>query len=137
MLTYFRRQTVARKKKIPIDVLTWEFNVSQIDDSLLTEQPHEGGVYIRGLYLEGAGWRLRQQFLEEPKPMQLVSGMPTIHFRPIEPTRRKPKGFYQCPCYYYPIRTGSFVIAVDLKSGFESSDFWIKRGTALLLSLAN
>lgn len=50
-------------------------------------------------------------------------------------------GLYSCPCYYYPIRTGTpdraaYVVAVDLRSGAESSDFWIKRGTALLLSLA-
>lgn len=50
-------------------------------------------------------------------------------------------GLYSCPCYYYPIRTGTadraaFVVAVDLKSGSENADFWIKRGTALLLSLA-
>jgi len=29
------------------------------------------------------------------------------------------------------------VVAVDLKCGQEGSDYWIKRGTALLLSLAN
>lgn len=50
-------------------------------------------------------------------------------------------GFYVCPCYYYPIRCGaagreSFVVAVDLKSGAADSDHWIKRGTALLLSLS-
>jgi dynein heavy chain len=41
----------------------------------------------------------------------------------------------------YPVRTGSrerpsFMTMVDLKSGTGDSDFWIKRGTALLLSLA-
>lgn len=50
-------------------------------------------------------------------------------------------GLYSCPCYYYPIRTGvqgwpAFVVAVDLKSGAENADYWIKRGTALLLSLS-
>lgn len=49
-------------------------------------------------------------------------------------------GVYNCPCYYYPQRAGTqgrpaFVVAVDLKSGVESPDHWIKRGTALLLSL--
>ena len=49
-------------------------------------------------------------------------------------------GVYACPCYYYPNRTGtsgraSFVVAVDLKAGAMTSDHWIKRGTALLMSL--
>ena len=48
---------------------------------------------------------------------------------------------YSCPLYMYPVRTGSrerpsFMIMVDLKGGVGDSDFWIKRGTALLLSLA-
>jgi dynein heavy chain len=48
---------------------------------------------------------------------------------------------YQCPCYLYPIRTGSrerpsYTITVDLKSGTAEPEHWIKRGTALLLSLA-
>lgn len=43
---------------------------------------------------------------------------------------------YTCPCYYYPARKGAFVVAVDLPSGKETSDFWVKRGTALLCTLA-
>ena len=31
----------------------------------------------------------------------------------------------------------SFVVAVDLKAGSQISDVWVKRGTAMLLSLAN
>ncbi|GBO98701.1 Dynein heavy chain 2, axonemal [Eumeta japonica] len=43
---------------------------------------------------------------------------------------------YNCPCYYNPMRKGAFVVAVDLSSGKETSDFWVKRGTALLCTLA-
>ena len=49
-------------------------------------------------------------------------------------------GLYSAPCYYYPNRAGgsgrpSFVVAVDLKSGERPSEHWVKRGTALLMSL--
>ena len=49
-------------------------------------------------------------------------------------------GVFACPCYYYPNRAGtsgraSFVVAVDLKAGAMTSDHWIKRGSALLMSL--
>lgn len=49
-------------------------------------------------------------------------------------------GMYSCPCYYYPNRAGtsgrpSFVIGIDLRSGSTPADHWIKRGTALLMSL--
>jgi dynein heavy chain len=43
--------------------------------------------------------------------------------------------------YLYPIRTGSrerpsFMIPVMLKSGPHAQEYWVKRGTALLLALA-
>lgn len=51
-------------------------------------------------------------------------------------------GIYTCPCYYYPNRAGgsgrpSFVVACDLRSGHVPADHFIKRGTALLMSLDN
>lgn len=123
----------------------------------------QDGVYIRSIYLEGAGWDKRGSVLIEPAPMQLICNMPVIHFRPAELLRKRTRGktkyygwnvkitvflfsfsfagLYSCPCYYYPQRCGdqgraAFVVAVDLNAGPEGSDFWIKRGTALLLSLA-
>lgn len=96
-----------------------------------------GGVYVRGLFLEGAGWLRKAQCLTEAMPMELVSPMPVIHFKPVEQLKKKTKGIYSCPAYYYPERSGSFVIAVDLMSVIEKADHWIKRGTALLLSLNN
>ena len=67
--------------------------------------------------------------------------LPVINFKPTEAKKKAAKGIYNCPCYYYPIRTGtrerpSYMITVDLKSGKVEADHWIKRGTALLLSLA-
>ena len=51
-----------------------------------------------------------------------------------------PTGIYTAPCYYYPNRAGtsgrpSFIVAVDLKSGEKAADHWVKRGTAILMSL--
>lgn len=150
----------------------------------------QDGVWVRGLYLEGAGWDQKNSCLVEAEPMQLVCLMPTIHFRPTESRKKSakgettpsdlpapslvwllthlllhsspipaaalfsqrlqgpdsyfslPSGMYSCPCYYYPNRAGSsdrvsFVIGIDLRCGTMTSDHWIKRGTALLMSLDN
>ena len=80
-------------------------------------------------------------FLEEPKPMELIAKMPIIHFKPVEGKRKVIKGMYSCPIYMFPVRTGtrerpSYVISADLRGGRYSSDFWCKRGVALLLSSA-
>ncbi|XP_018342049.1 PREDICTED: dynein heavy chain 2, axonemal [Trachymyrmex septentrionalis] len=133
-------QTSARLWNVSIDSLSWEFTVVSTDESAIIEPPVEG-VYVRSIFLEGAGWDKENGILIEPAPIQLVYNMPVIHFRPVEQVKKKVKEFYSCPCYYYPQRSGdqmrsAFVVAVDLKAGTQGSDFWVKRGTALLLSLA-
>uniref|UniRef100_G1NZY7 Dynein axonemal heavy chain 2 n=1 Tax=Myotis lucifugus TaxID=59463 RepID=G1NZY7_MYOLU len=134
-------QSSARQNNISVDCLSWEFIVSTVDDSNLVYPPKDG-VWVRGLYLEGAGWDRKSSCLVEAEPMQLVCLMPTIHFRPTESRKKSAKGMYSCPCYYYTIRAGnsdraSFVIGIDLRCGTMTSDHWIKRGTALLMNLDN
>lgn len=135
-------QNAARANSVSIDTLSWEFPVMTLDDVNIVEQPRDG-VYVKGLFLEGAGWDKKRAFLTDAAPMQLVCSMPTIHFKPVEKKVIK-KNVYAAPCYYYPNRAGeggasawSFVIAVDLKSGEHSPEYWVKRGTALLMSLDN
>ncbi|XP_039193883.1 dynein heavy chain 2, axonemal isoform X2 [Crotalus tigris] len=132
-------QAAARQNNISVDTLSWEFIVSTVDDNNLVYPPKEG-VWIRGLFLEGAGWDKKNSCLVEAEPMQLVCPIPTIHFKPVENKKKSSKGIYSCPCYYYPNRAGSsgrpsFVIGVDLRSGAMPPDHWITRGTALLMSL--
>ncbi|KAJ1520022.1 hypothetical protein ONE63_004252 [Megalurothrips usitatus] len=133
-------QTSARFLAVSIDILSWEFNVIQMEENSIVNAPDEG-VYIRSMFLEGAGWDRKTSSLVEPLPMQLIVNMPVIHFKPVEALKKKTKGLYSCPCYYIPQRCGAqgkeaYVVTVDLKSGSETADHWIKRATALLLSLS-
>lgn len=73
--------------------------------------------------------------------MQLTVSMPVLHFKPILKRAKPPPNIYKCPTYYYPIRQGnvardSFMLDVDLRAGEKPPDFWVLRGTALLLSKA-
>ena len=52
----------------------------------------QDGVYIKGLYLQGAGWDKKNSILVEANPMQLVCLMPTIHFKPVENKKKVAKG---------------------------------------------
>ena len=99
------------------------------------------GVYIKGMFLEGAGWDFEQECLMEPQPMELIVAMPIMLFKPVENKKKGAKGIYSCPLYMYPVRTGSrerpsFMISVELKAGPADPDHWVMRGTALLLALA-
>ena len=132
-------QTSARANGVAIDALSWEFPVLQHTEvAQITAYPKEG-VYVSGLFVEGACWNFNGGYFEEPKPMELISVMPIIHFKPVEGKRKAAKGFYSCPVYMYPVRTGtrerpSYVVSTDLRCGKFTADFWCKRGVALLLS---
>jgi dynein heavy chain len=45
-------QTTARRNAIPIDTLSFEFNVVNLDEREIHQPPREG-VYVRGMFLEG------------------------------------------------------------------------------------
>jgi dynein heavy chain len=133
------QQQQARRDQISIDQYGWEFVVLGSEDRTIMHAAKEG-AYIRGIYLEGAGWDLDGNALTEPRPMELIVSMPIIHFRPKRREARvKLTGVYSAPMYMYPVRTGtrerpSFVLAVDLPAGKADPEHWTKRGTALLLS---
>jgi len=131
-------QTSARLYNISVDSLSWEFTVMTSDDQYITQAPKDG-VYVRGLFLEASGWDKKNTCLIEAEPMQLVCNMPTILFKPVENKKKSTKGLFVCPCYYYPNRSGvgrpSFIVSVDLKTGAMPAEHYVKRGTALLMSL--
>ena len=58
----------------------------------------QDGVYIKGLYLQGAGWDKKNACLIEAEPMQLVCPIPTIHFKPVESKKRSQRGKYNRTC---------------------------------------
>lgn len=47
-------QKTSRKSNISIDTLSWEFAVLQLEDDNHVQAAPKEGVYIKGLYLEGA-----------------------------------------------------------------------------------
>ena len=133
-------QTCARKTGEAIDALGWEFNVIPQEEHGISQHPKDG-AFMKGVFLEGARWDFEHGYLAEPSPMELFAPMPIIHFKPAMAKKKAPRGTYACPTYMYPFRSGSrerpsFVLMVHLKTGQQNPEFWIKRGTALLLSLA-
>lgn len=62
-----------------------------VDENQVVERP-ESGVYVKGTFLEGAGWDKKGACLIEPQPMQLVCPMPLIHFKPMEMLKKRVRG---------------------------------------------
>lgn len=121
------------------------------------------GVYIYGLYLEGAGWDRKNIRLHESQHKTVYIQMPVIHIFAINPSLTNQKQriitnkrlalnqisfrtkqndqisnaphVYMCPVYKKPIRTDlHFVTMLKLASN-EMSEHWILRGVALLCDM--
>ncbi|XP_055593622.1 dynein axonemal heavy chain 12 [Uranotaenia lowii] len=130
-------QNFARKYKIPIDILTFDYNVLTTTS---TSSVPEDGVYIHGLFLEGAKWNLKGSYLEEQLPKTLLDTMPIIHLMPLKMVNLDEGTRYKCPVYKTAERKGvlattghssNYVIPILLGTRVPSSH-WIKRSVALL-----
>ena len=94
------------------------------------------GVYIFGLYLDGAGWDRRNCRLIEPTPKVLYTPLPVAHvFATNVDKPSKATNLYECPVYKKPRRTDlTYIFPLQLKTN-KNPDHWILRGVALLCDI--
>ncbi|KAL6108919.1 dnah5 [Pungitius sinensis] len=129
-LTAMRQEITRANKGWALDrmVLCNEVTKWMKDD--ITQPPTEG-VYVYGLYLEGAGWDRRGCKLVDSKTKVLFEMMPVIRMY-AENNGVKDSRLYSCPIYKKPVRTDmNYIEAVDLRTSLPP-DYWILRGVALL-----
>lgn len=99
--------------------------------------PPEEGVYVHGLFLEGAGWDRRGCNLVESKTKVLYELLPVMHLfvTTVAAGSDKPAKTYECPIYKKPVRTDRmYVTSVQLKTN-QAAEHWVMRGTALLCDI--
>uniref|UniRef100_A0A3B3QAQ7 Dynein axonemal heavy chain 5 n=1 Tax=Paramormyrops kingsleyae TaxID=1676925 RepID=A0A3B3QAQ7_9TELE len=128
-LTAMRQEITRANKGWALDrmVLCNEVTKWMKDD---ISQPPAEGVYVYGLYLEGAGWDRRNCKLVDSKPKVLFEMMPVI--RMFAENNLKDSRLYSCPIYKKPLRTDlNYIAAVDLRT-VVPPEHWILRGVALL-----
>ncbi|KAJ3127539.1 Dynein heavy chain 7, axonemal [Nowakowskiella sp. JEL0407] len=157
-------QNYARKRTIPIDELTLEFEVldsvtshskrgsksslSAHTDELPRTAP-EDGVYVHGIFLEGARWNRDRHVIGESFNKVLYDPLPVIWFKPAKSAdvaasnaTNKSNGIvnYVCPVYKTSARRGvlsttghstNYVLALRIPSD-KPEKHWILRGVAAL-----
>ena len=73
-----------------------------------------GGVYVYGLFLDGAGWDKKNMKLTEAPSKVLFTALPVIHVyaininSPKDDKKTQAPVYYKCPVYKKPNRTGKF-----------------------------
>ncbi|KAF0288035.1 Dynein heavy chain 1, axonemal [Amphibalanus amphitrite] len=132
-------QNFARRHVVSIDTVGFGFSVLSSEP---TSAP-EDGCYVRGLFLEGAGWDAAAGALGESRPRELYTQLPVMWLLPVENRQPPDGGFYLCPVYKTLTRAGTlsttghstnYVLSVELPSE-QPQSHWIKRGVALICAL--
>lgn len=137
-------QNFARKYGEEIDLLSFSHrtmdHISDAPAQLTT--PPDDGVYVYGIFLEGARFDCTSHKLEDSRPKELFTDMPPLQFLPIK--NRVPNASdYRCPCYKVVSRKGTllttghstnFVLYIEVPTD-KVVDKWIKAGVAAFLAL--
>ncbi|XP_043563465.1 dynein axonemal heavy chain 5-like [Chiloscyllium plagiosum] len=130
-LTAMRQEVTRLHKGWALDSVMLHSDVTRSSKEDVMQPPSEG-VFVYGLYLEGAGWDRRNNRLTESKPKVLFEILPVIHMSAINHHSSKDTLVYSCPIYKKPVRTDlNYIAAVDLRTN-RPPDHWVLRGVALL-----
>ena len=140
-LTAMRQEVTRAHRGWALDSVLLHNDVTRMMKEDVTQPPPEG-VYVHGLYLDGAGWDRKGSRLMEPPAKVLFTPLPVIHLYAANSSDHlRDTKLYFCPVYKKPRRTDlTYITAVSLRTPTSPAkaanpDYWILRGVALLCDI--
>jgi len=136
-------QNHARKYQLPIDTISFGYNLFEQREDGQYEAPKDGAL-VQGLFIEGARWDPAKKLLQESRAKELFTSLPPIHIEPIQDRPAEVEGVYYTPVYKTAQRFGvlsttghstNFVMTIEIPSDLPQTH-WVKRGAAALLALS-
>jgi dynein heavy chain len=143
------RQEVTRqheKDSWALDDVVDQTEILQQDIERLRDSPAEG-VYVRGLFIEGARWtKADGGRLDELEGKLTYVNMPVVHVSAKQSSAKgkggkdsyENYGMYLCPVYKYPRRTTKYLISqihLRCEGSALTALHWKLRGVAVLCSV--
>lgn len=135
------KQNYARKFTIPIDQLDYDHEIISTSDYM--NKPAENGIYVNGLFVDGARWDRKENCIAEQMPKILTDTLPIVWIKPILIVNFQLKGRYKSPVYKTSERRGilsttghstNYVLPIFIPTKRDPSH-WVKRSVALLCQL--
>lgn len=130
-------QITARSNQLPLDYMTNRcrfINTRDVGD--ITAQPNEG-VYVHGLFMEGAGWEDGkgddEGYMTESKMKDLHPYMPICNVFSVHIDVMDWTAMYQCPVFGTSTRGATFIFQANVRMDpDDDAKRWILAGAALL-----
>jgi len=134
------KQVTARLKGLPLDFMTNRSFVSNWHESNdLPLEPALGGVFIHGLFLEGASWEEGkgpdEGYIADSKMNELHVDMPIMNIYSVHIEEMSWESMYHCPVFITSLRGATFVYQANLRMDADDNELrWVLAGAAMLLT---
>ncbi|KAK4886462.1 hypothetical protein RN001_002733 [Aquatica leii] len=133
-LTAMRQEVTRAHKGWALDQVVLHNTMTKMYYEEIKAGPPEG-VYVYGLYIDGAGWDRKNARLAEAINKVLYTLIPVVWVFAIFSSAPKDPALYKCPVYKKPRRTDlNFITPLWLETA-KPPEHWTLRGAALLCDI--
>jgi len=130
-------QVAARANNLPLDYMTNRCRfLNTYDVSSLTAQP-DVGVYVHGLFMEGARWENGkgedEGYISESKMKELHPLMPICNVFSVHIDQMDWTAMYHCPVFTTSMRGATYIFTANVRMDPDDVEVtWVLAGAAML-----